>query len=431
MTVRDAGFKALGIVVPLAAAVWRRCLFRTRFVAITGSLGKTTTKELAAACIGTQVKTTKTLANRNHRWGLSRTILTTGWGHRVAVCEVGCSGPGTLKPVAQLVRPDIAVVLMVAMEHRSSFRTLEAVAREKATLVGALRPGGIAWLNGDDRLVAAMTTPPGVHRKLFGTAPHFDLWADEISSRWPERLELTAHYGGSSTRVRTQLVGEHWVAPVLGAIGAALDCGVTLAQCAAALAQVQPTPGRMQPVDLPNGATLLRDEFKGGVDSMKPAFRVLREARGVRRWLVTSGFDETSLGPSARIKAVARDSPGLADVVLFIGDHAATGYRRAVAEGFPPDRLFQAVNLRRATEIVRSHSRPGDLILLKGRSGDHLSRLYFALSEEQFGPMTCEHSACRRRIICDLCPELHGPSRAVRSGVESTAPAGPPRPEPT
>lgn len=424
--IRDAAIRALKI----AARVWRRCLVGTRFIAITGSLGKTTTKELAAACIGAHLKTSKTSANRNQRWGVSKTILTTGWWHRVTVCETGCNGPDTLMPVAELVRPDIAVILAVAMEHRAAFRTLEAVAREKARLMDALPRGGIAWLNGDDPRVAAMQPPPGIRRKFFGTSPQFDLWADDISGRWPDRLELIVHHQGSSTRVRTRLVGEHWVPSVLAAIGVSLDCGITLEQCAAALARVEPTPGRMQPVTLPSGATLLRDEVKGGADTVEPAFHVLREARGVRRWLVTSGFEETSKKPQARMKIVARSARGMADVVVFVGDHAGTGYRRAISEGFSPDCVFLATDLRKATEIVRTHTRAHDLVLLKGKHRDHLSRLYFAQVEEQFGSMNCWRTDCDRMIICDLCPDLHGPPRAWRSTHESTAPVDPPDPEP-
>jgi UDP-N-acetylmuramyl pentapeptide synthase len=164
----------------------------------------------------------------------------------------------------------------------------------------------------------------------------------------------------------------------------------------------------MQLLSLSNGAMMIRDDFKGGIDTMEPAFRFLRTATNQRRWLVISGFEETSLSPSNRMLRIARNIRENTDCVLFVGDHASVGYERAIREGMPADCVFQAFGVREAAEILRRELRSHDLILLKGLGGHHLARIYFALEEERLGSVKCWRSTCEKKIICDICPYLHG-----------------------
>jgi len=282
-----------------AAFLWRTVLFRTTFIAIS--------KECLAAILASAGPTVKTLGNDNGRRGVPRTILRARPWHRYVVIEIGTDRPGNLvrgaflirpdvieigtdRPGnlvrgAFLIRPDVAVILRVARTHTREFQSLEKTAADKAKLVRFLRRGGVAVLNGEDERVAAMASLVRGRVVRFGSSPAADVWASGASSVWPSRLTFRLCSGGESHVVHTQLVGTHWIPAVAGAAAAATACGVGLAQAAAALGNVPPFPGRMQPAPLPGGAVMLRDDYNGSIDSLEPAGHTIATGTGTsRRW---------------------------------------------------------------------------------------------------------------------------------------------------
>ena len=205
------------------AVVWRRLLRRTTFIAITGSHGKTTAKEILAAILATSGPTIKGRRNENTGLSLTRHVLRVRPWHRYAVLEVGVGGPGEMARLGRLVHPDVAVVLSVLRSHTMTFGTLEAHAAEKAILLRKLRRGGVALLNADDALVAAMARSVRGELLRFGRSPASDVWAEGVAARWPGRLEFDLRTrDGGACHVRTRLVGEHWCTAVTGAITAAI-----------------------------------------------------------------------------------------------------------------------------------------------------------------------------------------------------------------
>jgi UDP-N-acetylmuramoyl-tripeptide--D-alanyl-D-alanine ligase len=371
------------------AFLWRTLLFRTKFIAVTGSFGKTTAKDCLAAMLARLGPTVKTDGNRNGAIGISRAILRARPWHRFVVMEIGTEHQGFMARGSLLMRPDVALILRVGRTHTKSFKTLEAAAAEKAGLLRFLRPGGTAVLNGDDPRVSAMAV--GARRKVvrFGSSMDFDVWARDVVSRWPGRLTFTASRGGEEAGVRTRLVGTHWLASVLGAMAAATACGATLAQAAAAAAEIEPYTARMQPVELPSGAVLLRDEFNGSIDSFEAAMEVLGQADAERRLLIISDCSDCKLKPRDRIRHYARRAGQCGAEVVFIGDRAPEG-----AHGF--------MRFEDAAEFLRRELRAGDLALLRGLNCDHLSRLYFAL----LGDVDCRVPRCDERRPCDRCARL-------------------------
>lgn len=234
------------------AYVWRRILWRTTFIGITGSVGKTTAKECLAAILSSRFPTAKTRNNENETIGLPKTLFRVRPWHRFAVLEVAADGRGLMRRSARLVRPEVAVVLTVARTHTAQFKSLERTAADKARLPAALTPGGTAVLNQDDPRVADMTVPAGAQVVRFGSSASSEVSAELVSSNWPERLSLRVRAGNESCRVETRLVGTHWTPTVLGALAAD------------AIGRVEPSPGRMQPATLPVGATMIRDEYNAG-----------------------------------------------------------------------------------------------------------------------------------------------------------------------
>lgn len=386
-----------------AADLWRPWLGSTRFVAITGSVGKTTAKEIAGQILARHAPTLRTFENANGIRYVASTLLRVRPWHRFAVIEAGLFYANDLLVSGHRIRPDIAVLVSVELEHYHEFRSIEVIAHEKWNLIRTLRPGGIAWVNGDCEHIAAMQAPEGVTLKRFGTAPDLDLRAEDVQSHWPERLSFLVHYQGQSQRMETQLVGTHWLSSVLAAIAVLLDCGFSLQQIAADLREIPPARLRLEAVPMRNGAWVLRDEYKGSRTSTFAAYNALGAARGVRRWLVTSGCDDAPWSRREMMRRLGREVPPVADGAIFIGEHASIAARRCVEDGMNPDQVFAVMTTREASDLVREHCKSGDLILLKAPRNDHLSRIYFANNGTD---VRCWREDCRKGIYCDDCPEL-------------------------
>ena len=210
------------LFLALRAALWRRLLFRTTVIAITGSHGKTTAKECLAAILAAHGPTVKTLLNHNGRLDVPRTMLRVRpWRHRFAVIEVGVNAPGQLVRSSWMLRPDVVWVVSVGRSHSNNFRTVEETAREKASLLRWASRRGVAVLNADDHRVRAMAPKARGKVVLYGTTPDSDVRVGDVSSCWPDRLRFTARAGEESAPVSTQLVGNHWVVCVAGALAAA------------------------------------------------------------------------------------------------------------------------------------------------------------------------------------------------------------------
>jgi UDP-N-acetylmuramoyl-tripeptide--D-alanyl-D-alanine ligase len=389
-------------VVCALAFVWRRLLFRTTFVAITGSLGKTTARECVAACLATRFPTACARGDTNSDGWLALSVLRVRPWHRYAVLEVAAGMPGRMAGRLPFVRPDVAIVLGVARTHTTAYSTLEACAAEKAHLLEALRPGGLAVLNADDPRVAAMTPPAGCTVRRFGARADADVQGEAISTRWPERLSLRVSCAGETEIVQTQLVGEHWMPVVLASLAVACHAGLPLRQAATALRQVPPVVGRMQPVRLPGGATVLRDDYNAAIDTLDAGLRVLEGAAVARRILLVTDFSDFGKNRKHRLRHLARAAARSADVAVFVGESAAYGGRQAVEAGMAPERVRDFRTLEETARFLRSELGLGDLLLLKGRTTDHATRVFHAL----LGPIQCWKTTCRRRIPCDECWEL-------------------------
>jgi len=386
------------------ACLWRRVLRRTTFVAITGSHGKTTARELLAAALATRGPTLRSRDNTNSGLPLTRNLLRVRPGHRYAVIEVGVGAPGEMRRLARLVAPDVAVVLPVRPAHTTNFADRAAHAAEKAELLAALRPGGIAVLAADDELVRAMA--PRVRGRVVqaGSSPGLDVWSEHASGRWPARLELAVRTReGERCVVRTRLVGTHWQEAVTAAIAAARALGVTLPDAGDAVAGVDPFPSRLEPVSLPCGAVVLRDDYDGSFVTFEAAMRVLEESRAARRVAVISDVsDFGNARKRKRLEHLGAAAARAADLAVFVGAGAAHGRAGAVAAGLAPEHARAFAGLEEAAAFLRRTLGAGDLVLLKGRTSDHVARLFLA----QLGTVRCWRPSCDRRIACDVCPEL-------------------------
>ena len=393
---------AYGFALSALAFTWRRLMFRTTFIAVTGSLGKSTSTRAIAAVLSLRFATNVTPEGHNSRIWLARSILQTRLRHRFSLIEVGTKRPGALRRAAWQVRPDIAVVLNVARCHTDQFPTLEDMASEKAALLSRLGSKGLAVLNGDDPRVRAMAAGCLGRVVMFGRSPEFAVWASDIAAEWPSRLSFVAHAGNRTCRVQTQLVGEHWVTGALASLAVALACGMDLASAASALHAFEPFIARMQPLPLPSGATILRDDFIPSMDACLAALQVMKTARTRRRLLAMSEVTDSVESLEQAWQTLARAVATSVEFALFYGPLSQMAARAAINAGMDPASVRGFPAWAEAAEFLRSELRDGDLLLLRASATDHGERIYWA----QFGRVGCAKKECAYIHLCDACPEL-------------------------
>lgn len=407
--------------IPLAY-VWRRLMFRTTIIAITGSAGKTTAKDCLAAILETQAATIKTNQNNNTFIGITRAILSLRWHHKFLVVEVGTDSPGTIKQMARMIRPDIAIILNIKRDHTQSFATLEDTAKEKSQLLCYLKNTGTAVLNCDDPLVKDMAKDCHVPHVFFGASNEAQYQAQNVSADWPKRLSFIVKNLAESQKIDTQLVGSHWLSSVLAATSAAHLCGIPLHTASPAIATVSPYTGRMQPYRVSSGAIFIRDENNGSSASFEATLNVLKFANVKRRILIFSDMTQEKSSPKQRQRRVGKIAANHTQLAIFVSDHGHHAKKAALYEGMDPENCHHIMNLQQIITLLKAELREGDLVILKGRMLDHLSRIPLSL----IGDTNCWKTTCPYKLTCDQCPELNANFNPMNidanTGKERSAP---------
>ena len=284
------------------------------------------------------------------------------------------------RALGRVVRPDVAVVLSVAGAHALSFKDLDAIAAEKANLLRGVKPGGIAVLNGDDPRVAAMADEArrGCEVVFFGSSPSFDISGHDVTAQWPDRLALTIRAGSESIRCRTQLVGTQWAVSVLAAVAVAHRLGLTLRQAIEAIEKVPPLPARLQPVRLPNGVVILRDDTNSFLGAFKVTLAVLGEARAERKIFVTNGYTEGRLNERRKAINLGELAGPVTDIFVYFGQFRKEARRAAIRTGAAEQNAYAFKTMPEVIEFLRSEIRGGDLVVMKGpQKGDGAGRRPF------------------------------------------------------
>ncbi|GEK20623.1 UDP-N-acetylmuramoyl-tripeptide--D-alanyl-D-alanine ligase [Cellulomonas xylanilytica] len=359
-----------------------------RVVGITGSVGKTTTKDLLAQLCGSVGPTIAPVRSFNNEIGLPLTVLRADESTRFLVLEMGASGPGHLTYLTDIAPPDVAVVLIVGHAHLGGFGGIEAVAVAKAEIVQGLVADGVAVLNADDPRVSAMAALAPGDVVTFGAAPDATVGVRDVRLDRTGRATFTLVRRGEVERtaeVSLRLVGEHHVHNALGAAAAALAVGLDLDEVAAGLSAADAlSPHRMHVVDRPDGVTVVDDSYNANPDSMRAALKALAVLAGRDRRSIAVLGEMLELGPGAR---EAHDAIGRLCVRLNIGLTIVVGEgARAIRdganhEGSWGDEVVLADDLAAATAFLESELRPGDVVLVKSSYGAGLWRLGDALVE--------------------------------------------------
>lgn len=344
-------------------------------IGITGSNGKTTTKDLLAQVLPAVVAPEGSF---NNEIGLPLTVLRADAETRHLVLEMGASAPGDLAYLTGIAPLDIAVVLTVGSAHLGGYGSPEALAEEKATLLDGLVSGGVALLNADDARVAAMSERPVLARdarqaRTFGTTAPADVLAEHLSlDRGRAAFDVDDH------AVALRLVGEHHVTNALAAIAVGLACRMPIGDVAGLVSQAQPLSAhRMALTERQDGVWILDDSYNASPESMRAALRALKEVATTGRSFAVIG-EMREMGEASRAghEEVGLDAVRLRiDHLLVVGEGAKPAYASAVREGSWGDEAAYVATIDEARAFLDGRLTRGDTVLIKASHGSGLWKL--------------------------------------------------------
>lgn len=401
------------------ARLHRARLRRVVFVGITGSAGKTTTKDLAAAVLSTAGACARTELSRNEPKHAAGAVLRTTRSDRFSVIEMSGANPGELDYPIRLVRPRIVALTLIGRDHYSAFRSLEGIAAEKGKLVSSLPRRGTAVLNIDDPFVREIGKACRGRIIWVGASAGATVRLLEAASRWPEPLTLSVAYEGQTHTIRTQLHGTHLALPVISALGIALAAGMPMEQAVRGLQQVPPSAGRMEVVTDRSGVHFVRDDWKAPQWALQAALDFIKAARARRKVIVIGTISDSPNSPKRRYRHAARAAREAAGVAVFVGRDAH--HALAVRERPDDDSVLSFGSVREAAVHLNGYLEPGDLVLLKGSTrSDHLARRLL----DRLAPVQCWRDDCQLSILCENCPQLHdaGDTREEHARPDSQEP---------
>lgn len=349
----------------------------TIFLGITGSNGKTSTKDAVATVLCHKAPTLKTFASYNHELGYPQTLLRLEPHHRYAVLEMGAQWVGELRWLSETIaRPDWSLITNVGAAHLGLFGSQERVVEAKSELVQVLRPDGIAMLNYDDPNVRAMSEKTAAHVLFYGLSPLAHVYGDEISGDPLSGLSFTLNYQYTQRRVELHLPGQHSLMTALAAAAAGIAAELHLDTICAALEELRPPPGRCEVKTGPNGCTLIDDTYNANRQSIVAALNAIQAStlgRKGKRWIVLGDIFE--LGDFARQEHLASGAAvaGVADYLVAFGDQARFYVEGAIQAGMKPEQTFYfSADVTNAAELEAAKHAVADLLLHEVQSEDLL-----------------------------------------------------------
>jgi UDP-N-acetylmuramoyl-tripeptide--D-alanyl-D-alanine ligase len=346
-------------------------------LAITGANGKTSTKDLAAAVLGTRLRVHASPASYNNEVGVPLTVLGAPAATEALVCELGARHLGDHTRLCSIVDPDAVVVTNAGVAHMQEFGTWENVVAATAEPVETLSAGAIAILNADDQTVSALSSRTRAEVLTFGFARSADVRASDVELDVDGRARFTLSSSGDRERVELAVPGEHMISNALAAAACGLALGLSVAECATGLKDAGVSPWRMEPSATPSGVRVLNDAYNANPDSMAAGLKTARWiARDARLVAVLGHMAE--LGPISvqEHEALGRLVTRLGiERLVTVGEEAEAIARSAVREGMEPDAVETVPSAEAAAESIRSWARAGDVVFLKGSRVAGLERV--------------------------------------------------------
>ena len=386
-----------------------RAKSKATFIGITGSSGKSTVTALLGHILDGHDSVHVQLLFHSLEM-LSRMLRRRIGGVNYVVVEVSVSSVNSIKPLAEMLRPHVAVVTMIRLEHVSSFRTLENVAREKRALVDALEPGGLAVLNADDPNVLAMALGKAQRFVTFGESEAADYRVTEVSASYPRMLGFKLHWRGGSLDLKTPFPGGHFWLPTAAAAATALELGVPAQTVMDRIETFQPRENRCQVIIPEGGPHFIVDSVKAPWHSLPLALDMVAKSTVAKKRIVLgqlSDFTDSNT-KYARAYKSARE---ITNQVIYVGEHA----HRSKASQADRDtgRFVELHSPKEVSDYIRQTAEPGELILLKSSSNLHLERIPLAWTHD----VKCWVPVCGKTEGCQQCGLYEVPFEQHRAFV--------------
>jgi UDP-N-acetylmuramoyl-tripeptide--D-alanyl-D-alanine ligase len=363
------------------AAAWRARLTGLRVLGITGSVGKSSTKELAAEVLEGRFRTLRNPGNLNNEIGLPLSMLRLTESHERAVLEMGFYVPGEIALLCSIARPQVGLVTNISPVHLERAGSMQAIVAGKGELVESLpaAPDGVAILNADDELVMGMASRTQARVFTYGLTPSADLWASDDQGLGLEGIRFILHHGREAFHVHVPLLGRHSVHTALRAAAAALIEGMPWDAILDGLQNTQ-SQLRLVAVQGPRGALLLDDTYNAAPSSVIAALNLLAELDG-RRIAVLGDMLELGEFEERGHRMVGARVAQVASELVTVGERARWIADEARRSGLGAARINAVTDSAAATELLRQRIGEGDIVLIKGSRGMHMDAIIAGLEE--------------------------------------------------
>jgi UDP-N-acetylmuramoyl-tripeptide--D-alanyl-D-alanine ligase len=363
------------------ARLWRRKL-KLRVIGITGSVGKSTTKEVVAQVLSQRFLTLRSPGNLNNEIGLPLTILRLGPKHERAVLEMGFYVPGEIAFLCEIALPQVGVITNIGTVHAERAGSQEAIARGKSELIQNLPPApeGIAILNFDDPLVRRMEEATKARVFFYGLSAEADLWADDVQGLGLDGIRFRMHYQRETLHVHVPMIGRHSVETALRASAVGLVEGLNWQEILEGL-QLGQTQLRLVAVRSESGALLLDDTYNASPESMLAALNLLSELEGQRKIAVLGDMLELGQYEQHGHNIVGLRAAQVADMLITLGQRAHLYAEAARRAGMKAARILEFEDEATAIDWLQKNLSAKDAALLKGSHGMRMDRIVAALEQ--------------------------------------------------
>lgn len=364
------------------AAHWRNRL-SARVIGITGSVGKSTTKEVVAEVLGRRYKTVRNPGNLNNEIGLPLSLLQMSEGDERAVFEMGFYVAGEIALLCDIAKPHVGVVTNVSQVHLERAGSMQAIVDGKAELVESLpaAPEGVAILNYDEPLVREMAERTDASIFYYGLTEAADLWADEVEGLGLEGVRFVLHYQGEAIHIRVPMLGRHSVHTALRAAAVGLAEGLTWQEIVRGL-QSSPSQLRLVAVQGPGGAVLLDDTYNAAPPSVIAALNLLEELDG-RQVAVLGDMLELGEFEERGHRMVGARAAEVVDKLVTVGERARWIADEAMRAGLADSNILQLADSDEAIDHLQEDVGQGDVVLIKGSRGIAMDAIVSALEQTE------------------------------------------------
>ncbi|MBU1880012.1 MAG: alanine racemase, partial [Chloroflexi bacterium] len=404
-----------------AAHVLRK--YGTQVIGVTGSAGKTVTKEAIAAVLDGPYRVFRNPGNYNDLFGLPIALGQLEPDHQVAVLEMASDRFGEIEALCRIARPRVGVVTSIGPAHLAYFGSLNAIAREKAQLIRALPDDGVAILNADDVLVRGMRPPSGARGGArvieYGRDSLADVRTERVQVR-PNGLRFLVHANGARCWFELRLLGRHHVYAALAAAAVGLAYGLPLDDIAERLAGLDPLPGRLHPLPGVGGSTILDDTYSASVPSVLAALELLERCGQGRRIAVLGDLLELGDMDASRdaLRQVGSRVARAADVLVTRGVQAERIAFEARRAGLSAEQVLITYTAPEAARVVAERLTKGDTVLVKG---DRQARMEQVVERLMAEPARAEALLVRQDPAWKRAPVLYPEERPTWIEVDLEA----------